>query len=89
MATFSHDYGINICVRRQSSWILHGCVVGFLSYTQEKRYTMFLRSDAMATMYFAACFVQLLFEGGVYVFGKPGDINDGWISTYECNHDSC
>ena len=22
----------------------------------------------------------LLFKGGVYLFGKPGDINDGWIS---------
>ena len=21
----------------------------------------------------------LLIEGGVYFFGKPGDINDGWI----------
>ena len=24
-------------------------------------------------------FVQLLFEGGVYFFGKLADINDGWI----------
>ena len=23
--------------------------------------------------------VRLLFEGGVYFFGKPADINDGWI----------
>ena len=61
----------------------------FLSYTQEKRYTVFLRSDATATMYFAACFVRLLIEGGIYFFGKPGDINDGWISMYECNHDGC
>ena len=28
------------------------------------------------TIYFAACFVRLLFEGGVYFFGKP---DDGWI----------
>ena len=27
--------------------------------------TVFLRSDAAATIYFAAHFVQLLFEGGV------------------------
>ena len=41
--------------------------------------TVFLRSDAAATIYFAAHFVRLLFEGGVYFFGKPQDINDGWI----------
>ena len=29
---------------------------------------VFLRSDAAATIYFAARFVQLLFEGGVYFF---------------------
>ena len=28
--------------------------------------TVFLRSDAATTIYFAACFVQLLFEGGYY-----------------------
>ena len=38
-----------------------------------------LRSDAAATIYFAARFVWLLFKGGVYFFGKPRDINDGWI----------
>ena len=32
-----------------------------------------------ATIYFAARFVRLLFEGGVYFFGKPGDINNSWI----------
>ena len=26
-----------------------------------------------------AHFVQLLFEAGIYFFGKPRDINDGWI----------
>ena len=41
--------------------------------------TVFLQSDAAATIYFAARFMRLLFEGGVYSFGKPGDINDGWI----------
>ena len=41
--------------------------------------TVFLRSDAAATIYFAVHFVWLLFEGGVYLFGKPGDINNGWI----------
>ena len=41
--------------------------------------TVFLRSDTVATIYFTAGFVQLLFEGGIYFFGKPGDIHDGWI----------
>ena len=41
--------------------------------------TVFFRSDAAATIHFAARFVRLLSEGGVYFFGKPGDINDGWI----------
>ena len=36
-------------------------------------------SDAMATIYFTACFVWLVFKDGIYFFGKPGDINDGWI----------
>ena len=31
----------------------------------------------MATIYFAARFVRLLFKGGIYFFGKPGDINYG------------
>ena len=43
-----------------------------------KAHTVFLRSDAAATIIFAARFVRL-FEGSVYFFGKPGDINDGWI----------
>ena len=30
----------------------------------------------MATIYFTASVVRLLFEGGVYFFGKPEDIND-------------
>ena len=42
-------------------------------------HTVFLWSDAVTAMYFTACFVWLLFEGGVYFFGKPGDINDSWI----------
>ena len=29
--------------------------------------------------FIAVRFVQPLFEGGVYVFGKPAHINDGWI----------
>ena len=33
-------------------------------------HTVFLRSDATATIYFAAGFVQLLFEGGINFFGK-------------------
>ena len=42
-------------------------------------HTVFLQSDAAATICFTAHFVWLLFEGGIYFFGKPGDINDGWI----------
>ena len=34
--------------------------------------TVFLRSDAAATIYFAARFVRLLFEGVIYFFGNPG-----------------
>ena len=41
--------------------------------------TVFLRSDTAATIYFTARFVRLLFEGGIYFFGKLGDINNGWI----------
>ena len=40
---------------------------------------MSLQSNAVATIYSAAGFVWLLFEGGVYFFGKSGDINDSWI----------
>ena len=42
---------------------------------------VFLRSDTAATIYFAARFVRLLLEGGVYFFGMPGDINDGWMRS--------
>ena len=38
----------------------------------EVKYRIF-RSDAVATIFFAARFVRLLFEGGVHFFGKPGD----------------
>ena len=31
-------------------------------------YTVFLRSDTAATIYFTVCSVRLLFEGGVYFF---------------------
>ena len=41
--------------------------------------TVFLRSGAAATIYCAARFMRLLFKGGVYFFGKPGDIHDSWI----------
>ena len=40
--------------------------------------TVFVRSDTAATIYFTPRFVWLLFEGGIYFFGKPGDI-DSWI----------
>ena len=32
-----------------------------------------------ATIYFVVHFVRLLFEVGVYFFGKPWDVNDSWI----------
>ena len=47
--------------------------------------TVFLQSDATATIFFAARFCvasiqgRPLFEGGIYFLGKPIDINDGWI----------
>ena len=40
---------------------------------------VYLQSDTVATIHFTAHFVRLLFEGGVYFFRKPGDINNGWI----------
>ena len=46
---------------------------------EQTRATVFLRSDAAATTFFAARLVRLLFEGSVYFFGKPTDINNGWI----------
>ena len=42
--------------------------------------------DTLYTIYFAAHFVWLLFEGGIYFFGKPGDTNDGWIGYEEVRH---
>ena len=38
--------------------------------------TVFLRSDAMATIFLLHLSVWLLFEGSVYFFVKPADIND-------------
>ena len=52
------------------------------SYKRQSRTLMgsvFLWSDAMATICFAGRSVQLPFEGSVYFFGKPADVNDGWI----------
>ena len=45
--------------------------------------------DAVATMFFAVCFVRLLFKGDVYFFGKPADINDGLIRYIEWDGDDC
>ena len=43
--------------------------------------TVVLRSDAPATIFFAARFcAAMLSKGSVYFFGKPADINDSWIS---------
>ena len=45
-------------------------------------HTVFLRSDA--PIHFAARFVRLLFECGVYfIFGKPGDVNNGELRMSE------
>ena len=33
-------------------------------------YTLFLRTDTTVTIYFAARFVRLLFEGGIYFLGN-------------------
>ena len=41
--------------------------------------TVFLRLDVMATIFLLHLFVRLLFEGSVYFFGKPADINNSWI----------
>ena len=67
-------------------WLVRTSYLIFFEWGMWLRsYTIFLRSDAAATIYFAAHFVWLLFdcgytiEGGVYFFGKPGDTNDGWI----------
>ena len=38
--------------------------------------TLFLVSDAAATIYFAVCVVQLLFQGSVDFFGNPADVNN-------------
>ena len=43
------------------------------------------RSHVVATTFFSMLGLcnyhlrALLFEGGIYLFGKPSDINDGWI----------
>ena len=42
--------------------------------------TLFLRSDAKAILFFSTpVFVWLPFEGSVYFFGTPKDINYSWI----------
>ena len=41
--------------------------------------TIFLSSDAVATICLLLSFVRLLFEGGIHFFENPTDINDGWI----------
>ena len=41
--------------------------------------TVFLRSDATATIFSLLVSLWLLFKGDVYFFGKPEDINNGWI----------
>ena len=38
-----------------------------------------IQLDATATIFSLLAFVQLLFKVSVYIFGKPADINDGWI----------
>ena len=41
--------------------------------------TIFLQSDAVATIFSLLAFVWLLFKGGIYFLGKPADINDGLL----------
>jgi len=41
--------------------------------------TVFLQSDAVAITLFATCFVRLLYEGGIYFFGNPTDINNSLV----------
>ena len=39
----------------------------FMYILHQKVYNIFLQSDAAGTIYFAACFVWLLFEAGYYL----------------------
>ena len=59
--------------------INHQRGVHTLLYTKEC--IAFLRSDAAATIFsfLPLVFLWLLFEGGVYLFWKPANINGGWI----------
>ena len=41
--------------------------------------TVLLWSDATAAILITARFGADLFKGGVYFFGKPADIYDGWM----------
>ena len=42
--------------------------------------TAVLYRISLSTIFYSLLvIVWLLFEGGVYFFGKPADINDGWI----------
>ena len=74
-------------------WLLSWTVIlqrGALLSTGKKHYTqlettvsssqttIFLQSDAAATIFLAVCFMRLLFEGGVYFVGKPADSNNDW-----------
>ena len=42
-------------------------------------YTVFLQSDAVATVFFTACFCADTIQDGIYFFRKPTDINNGLI----------
>ena len=55
------------------SWSRDYYFNAYLPTLFEKSSTVLLRLDS-AAIYFAARFVLLLSEGGVYFFGKPGDI---------------
>ena len=46
-------------------------------------YTVFLRSDTMATIYFTAHFVWLVFKGGIYFFGSPETSTTAGLDMYE------
>ena len=60
----NNDWG-DECEREKES-ILPSEIPITLVYQTRPSHTIFLRSDAMATIYYTAHFVRLLFKGGVY-----------------------
>ena len=50
-----------------------------------KGHIVFLQLDATATSFSLLSFQWLLFEGGIYFFGKPTDINNGLKKVHISN----